>query len=74
VDSFALVTVSGPATFTGVPNGVYTDVVTGDVITVGNGTLVAPVSGKGNMRVYVLSLPRNPAPGKIGVDGPYLKP
>ncbi|MDI5936741.1 MULTISPECIES: carbohydrate binding domain-containing protein [unclassified Micromonospora] len=73
VDSFALVTVSGSATFTGVPNGRYVDAVTGDVQTVGNGTLTATVSGQGNLRVYVLDLPGNPAPGKIGETGPYLR-
>ncbi|MFJ6196218.1 carbohydrate binding domain-containing protein [Micromonospora sp. NPDC092111] len=73
VDSFALVTVSGSATFTGVPNGTYRDAVTGDVRTVTNGTLTASVSGQGNLRVYVLDLPGNPAPGKIGADGPYLR-
>jgi glycosidase len=73
VDSFALVTVSSGATFTGIPNGTYTDVVTGDVQTVGNGTLTATVSGTGNLRVYVLALPGNPAPGKIGATGPYLR-
>ncbi|RUL94158.1 carbohydrate binding domain-containing protein [Verrucosispora sp. FIM060022] len=73
VDSFALVTVSGSATFTGVPNGTYTDAVTGDVKVVTNGTLTASVSGKGNLRVYVLSLPGNPAPGKVGATGPYLR-
>ncbi|WP_406046522.1 hypothetical protein OG799_01540 [Micromonospora sp. NBC_00898] len=46
---------------------------TGDVRTVANGTLTASVSGKGNLRVYVLGLPGNPAPGKIGADGPYLR-
>ncbi|WP_203697068.1 alpha-amylase family glycosyl hydrolase, partial [Catellatospora coxensis] len=74
VDSFALVTVSGNATFTGVPNGVYTDAVTGASITVTNGTLTATASGKGNLRVYVLALPGNPAPGKIGSDTTYLHP
>jgi glycosidase len=73
VDSFALVAVSGSATFTSIPNGTYTDAVSGDVITVTNGTLTASVSGKGNMRVYVLALPGNPAPGKVGADGPYLR-
>ncbi len=72
VDSFALVTVSGSATFTGIPNGTYVDAVTGDVQTVTSGTLTAALSGRGNARVYVLSLPGNPAPGKIGVTGPYL--
>ena len=38
-----------------------------------NGTLTTTsCSGKGNMRVYVLSTSLTPAPGKIGVDGPYL--
>ena len=73
VDSFALVTISGSATFTGIPNGTYTDAVSGDVTTVTNGSLTASVSGKGNLRAYVLSLPGNPSPGKVGADGPYLK-
>lgn len=74
VDSFALITVSGSATFKNIPNGTYKDAITGNVITVTNGTLTANASGKGNLRVYVLDLPGNPAPGKIGEDGPYLKP
>ncbi|MDY7232785.1 carbohydrate binding domain-containing protein [Hyalangium rubrum] len=74
VDSFVLVTVSGGATFTGIPNGTYKDAITGDVKTVAGGTLTASATGKGNLRVYVLDLPGNPAPGKIGSDGPFLKP
>ncbi|MEU7906872.1 alpha-amylase family glycosyl hydrolase [Actinoplanes sp. NPDC049118] len=73
VDSFALVALSGTATFTGIPNGTYVDAVTGDTRTVGDGTLTAAASGKGNLRVYVLSLPGNPAPGRIGTAGPYLR-
>jgi glycosidase len=73
VDSFALVAVSGSATFTGIPNGTYTDAVSGDVRTVSNGTLTAALNTKGNLRVYVLALPGNPAPGKVGADGPYLR-
>lgn len=72
-DSYVLVTIDGPATFTDVLNGTYTDCVTGDVKTVTNGTLTTTAcSGKGNMRVYVLSTSLTPAPGKIGEDGPYL--
>ena len=72
-DSYVLVTINGPATFTGVLNGTYTDCVTGDVKTVTNGTLTTTsCSGKGNMRIYVLSTSLTPAPGKIGTDGPYL--
>ncbi|ASS66823.1 MULTISPECIES: carbohydrate binding domain-containing protein [unclassified Paenibacillus] len=74
IDSFALVTVSGSATFTGIPNGTYKDAITGQSLAVSNGTLTASVSGKGNLRVFVLDLPGNPAPGKIGDNGPYLKP
>lgn len=72
-DSYALVTINGPATFTGILNGTYTDCITGDVKTVTNGTLTTTsCSGKGNMRIYVLSTSLTPAPGKIGEDGPYL--
>ncbi|MCX5317651.1 alpha-amylase family glycosyl hydrolase [Streptomyces sp. NBC_00154] len=72
-DSFVLVTVSGGATCSGIPNGTYKDAVTGDVKTVSNGTLTIDAPGKGNLRAYVLDLPGNPAPGKVGADGPYLK-
>ncbi|MFF4882214.1 carbohydrate binding domain-containing protein [Streptomyces nigra] len=67
-DSFALVTVSGGANFTAIPNGTYRDAITGDTRTVTTGTLTVPAPGKGNLRVYVLD-----GPGRIGVDGPYLK-
>ncbi|WP_338904857.1 carbohydrate binding domain-containing protein [Streptomyces nigra] len=67
-DSFALVTVSGGATFTAIPNGTYRDAITGGTRTVTTGTLTVPAPGKANLRVYVLD-----GPGKIGVDGPYLK-
>ncbi|TDC79285.1 alpha-amylase family glycosyl hydrolase [Streptomyces hainanensis] len=74
VDSFALVTVSGGATFTGVPNGTYVDAVTGDTRQVTAGTLSVPAPGKGNLRVYVLDLGGpNTAPGRIGEAGPYLR-
>ncbi|MFB8219354.1 alpha-amylase [Streptomyces anulatus] len=73
-DSFALVTVSGSATYTGIPNGTYKDAVTGDTKVVTGGTLAVPAPGKGNLRVYVLDLGgKNAAPGKIGAAGPYLK-
>lgn len=67
-DSFALVTASGGATFTAIPNGTYRDAITGDTRTVTTGTLTVPAPGKANLRVYVLD-----GPGRIGVDGPYLK-
>ncbi|GGT33282.1 hypothetical protein GCM10010271_41470 [Streptomyces kurssanovii] len=67
-DSFALVTVSGGAVYTGIPNGTYTDAVTGDSRTVNDGRLTVAAPGKGNLRVYVLG-----GTGKIGTAGPYLK-
>ncbi|MDT9687174.1 carbohydrate binding domain-containing protein [Streptomyces sp. P9(2023)] len=67
-DSFALVTVTGGATYTGIPNGTYTDAVTGDRRVVTDGTLTVAAPGKGNLRVYVLN-----GPGRIGTAGPYLK-
>ena len=71
-DSYALVTINGNATFTGILNGTYTDCVTGDTKTVTDGKLTATCQGKGNMRVYVLTTDKTPAPGKIGHDGVYL--
>ena len=71
-DSYALVTISGDATFTGVLNGRYVDAVTGDVQNVTDGKLTAKCSGKGNIRVYVLDTTKTKAPGKVGADGKYL--
>lgn len=71
-DSYALVTISGPATFTGILNGTYTDAVTGQTVTVSDGTLRAECSGRGNMRVFVLSTDKTPAPGKVGEEGRFL--
>ena len=71
-DSYALICISGGATFSNVLNGKYTDCVTGEVINVTNGTLKANCSGKGNLRVFVLDTEKTKAPGKIGNDGKYL--
>ena len=74
VDSFVCVSVTNAATFTNIPNGTYIDAVTGDVKNVTNGTLSIAASGKGNMRVYVLSSGGfDGISGKIGTDGTYLK-
>jgi hypothetical protein len=68
IDSFALVTVSGGATFNSIPGGTYVDAVTGRSVTVPEGgSLTANCSGQGNLRVYVLS-----GPGKIGETTEYL--
>ncbi|MGV9457239.1 carbohydrate binding domain-containing protein [Streptomyces sp. NPDC003635] len=66
-DSFALVTVTHGATYTGIPNGTYTDAVTGDTRVVTDGKLTVAAPGKGNLRVYVLN-----GTGRIGSAGPYL--
>ena len=71
-DSFCCVAISGGATFSGIPNGTYVDAVTGDTQTVTGGTLTANVSGKGNMRVYVLDTAKTPAPGRVIPNGAYL--
>ena len=71
-DSFALVAISGDATFTGIPNGTYVDAVTGDTKVVTNGILSASVSGKANMKVYVLNTDKTPAPGRVVTNGNYL--
>ena len=71
-DSFVCVTISGGATFSGVPNGTYVDAVTGDTQTVTGGTLTASCSGKGNMRVYVLDTAKTPAPGRVIPNGTHL--
>ncbi|MDI6104278.1 alpha-amylase family glycosyl hydrolase [Actinoplanes sp. NEAU-A12] len=73
VDSFALITVSGGATFSGIPNGAYVDAVTGDTRTVTGGSLTVDLNAKGNLRVYVLSTSADPAPGKVGADTAYLR-
>lgn len=71
-DSYALVCISGNATFTGILNGTYTDCVTGDKKTVTDGKLSVSCSGKGNLRVYVLDTDKTKAPGQIGEDGKYI--
>ena len=71
-DSYALVCISGGATFSGIENGTYVDCVTGDTKTVNNRTLSISCSGKGNLRVYVLNTEKTKAPGKVGVDGKYV--
>ena len=74
VDSLALVTISGGATFKNIPNGKYIDAVTGDVKTVTNGTLTVGSIGKANMRCYVAcGSGFTGIDGKIGTNGTYLK-
>lgn len=71
-DSFALVTISGNATFNNIPNGKYTDAITGEVQFISNNSLSAQVSKKGDMRVYVLDTSLTKAPGMIAGNSIYL--
>ena len=75
VDSLACVTISGDATFKGLPSGTYIDAVTGDKKVVTDGTLSTNgASGQGNMRVYVLQNSSSEVNGAIGdTDLTYLK-
>lgn len=75
VDSLACVTISGDATFKGLPTGTYIDAVTGDKKVVTDGTLsTSGASGQGNMRVYVLQNSSSEVNGAIGdTDLTYLK-
>jgi glycosidase len=66
VDSMALVVISGNATFSGLPNAHWVDLVTGDT-QVGT-TVNASAQGQGNIRVYVMN------GEKIeGLTGDYIK-
>lgn len=72
-DSYALVTIQGNSTFTGVLNGTYTEVVTGETQNVTNGTLTADCpSNPGNLRVWVLNTDKTTAPGKVVEDGNFI--
>ncbi len=75
IDNFVLVTINGGATFSGIPNGTYREVITGATVNVSSGTLTASCSGNGNARIYaLLGTTGFSDPGKIGEDGAYLKP
>ena len=73
IDSLALVSISGAATFTNIPNGRYVDVVTGDVQNVTNGTLSISQIGQGNLRVYVQQNSTTGTISRIGNSTAYLK-
>ena len=73
IDSYALVAVSGKASFSGVENGTYYEAVTGEKVTVTDGKLSTDTLGQANIRVYVLDTPSNTVKGKIGEDTTYIK-
>lgn len=68
-DSYALVAVNGGATFTDVPAGQYTDLVTGQTYDGSNGTItVTAPQNKGQLRVLV----KGWTGGKVGEDGKFM--
>lgn len=72
-DSFALIALTSDASFSGVPNGKYTDAITGDVKNVTNGTLsTSGIIGQGDLRVYVLDTELTKAPGMIDGFSDYM--
>ncbi len=66
-DSYALVALNGGATFSNVPSGTYTDIVTGQTYTGSTITVSAPTN-KGQVRVLV----KDWTGGKIGSDGKFI--
>ncbi len=67
-DSYALVAINGGATFTGVPVGSFTDIVTGQTYQ-SNGTItVSAPSNQGQLRVLV----KDWTGGKVGEDGKFI--
>ena len=72
-DSFALIALTSDASFTGIPNGKYTDAITGDVKTVSDGKLsTSGINGQGDLRVYVLDTDLTKAPGIIEGKSAYM--
>ena len=72
-DSFAVVALTSDASFTGIPNGTYTDAITGDVKNVTNGSLsTSGIKGQGDLRVYVLDTALTKAPGMIEGFSAYM--
>ena len=70
VDSYALVALNGGATFSNLPAGTYTDLVTGQQYTASQGgsiTVTAP-NNKGQLRVLV----KGWTGGKVGEDGKFI--
>ena len=68
-ESYALVAINGGATFSGVPNGSYVDVVTGQSYSVSNESVtVSAPANQGQLRVLV----KDWKGGKIGDDGKFM--
>ena len=67
-DSYALVALNGGATFSNVPAGTYTDLVTGQTYQGGGTITVNAPSNKGQVRVLV----KDWKGGKVGEDGKFI--
>lgn len=67
-DSYALVCINGGATFSNVPSGIYTDLVTGKTYQGGNSLTVDAPKTKGQLRVLV----KDWTGGKAGEDGKFI--
>lgn len=67
-DSYALVAINGGATFTNVPEGEYTDIVTGQKYQGGSSITVSAPATKGQLRVLV----KDWQGGKVGTDGKFI--
>lgn len=67
-DSYALVAINGGATFSNVPAGTYTDIVTGQTYQGGGSITVTAPSTKGQLRVLV----KDWKGGKVGDDGKFI--
>ncbi len=67
-NSYALVAVNGGATFSNVPAGTYTDIVTGQTYQGGGSITVNAPTNKGQLRVLV----KDWTGGKVGEDGKFI--
>lgn len=67
-DSYALVAVNGGATFSNVPAGTYTDIVTGKTYSGGGSVTVDAPHGQGQLRVLV----KDWKGGKVVEDGKFI--
>ena len=67
-DSYALVALNGGATFSNVPAGTYTDIVTGKTYQGGGTITVDAPATKGQLRVLV----KGWTGGKVGEDGKFI--
>ncbi len=67
-NSYALVAINGGATFSNVPAGTYTDIVTGQTYQGGGSITVSAPATKGQLRVLV----KDWTGGKVGQDGKFI--